>query len=88
MFKIPIPTAAIDKRYPTIVRQEDCADGLVADDRCVVQIFSTGKADISLWYRMWEAVTAVFNMCVRLGEGGSFLGLGRWNPPRIKRRSP
>lgn len=47
-----------------------------ADDKCVVQIFSTGKSDISFWYRMWEAVTAVFSICVRAGKGGAFTGLG------------
>ncbi|CAF9930849.1 hypothetical protein IMSHALPRED_008295 [Imshaugia aleurites] len=52
------------------------SSGMQADDKCVVQIFSTGNPDISLWYRMWEAVTAVFSVCVRTGRGGAFMGLG------------
>ncbi|KAF6236258.1 hypothetical protein HO173_005889 [Letharia columbiana] len=47
-----------------------------SDDKCVVQIFSTGPSDISTWYRMWEAVTAVFSVCVRAGRGGVYTGLG------------
>ena len=48
-----------------------------ADDKCIAQLFSTGKSDVSLWYRMWEAVTAVFSVCVRGGQGGVFTGLGK-----------
>lgn len=48
----------------------------VADEKCLLQIFTTGKNDVSLWYRMWEAVTAVYSICVRAGFGGSFTGLG------------
>lgn len=48
-----------------------------ADDKCVVQVFSTGKSDVSLWYRMWEGVTAVFSVCVRARRGGAFTGLGQ-----------
>ena len=48
-----------------------------ADDRCVVQIFSTGQWDVSSWYHLWEAVTAVFSVCVRPnGQGGSYTGIG------------
>ena len=51
-----------------------------ADDLCVVKIFSTGASDISYWYRIWEAVTAVFSICVRAGRGGVFTGLGEFLP--------
>ena len=51
-------------------------DSQVADDKCVVQIFSTGESDISSWFEMWEAVTAVFSVCVRGGRGGVFTRLG------------
>ena len=51
-----------------------------ADNKYVVQIFSTGQSDISLWYRMWEAVTAVFSICVRAGIGGVITGLGEFYP--------
>ena len=48
-----------------------------ADDQCVLQIFSTGTPDVSSWYHLWEAVTAVFSVCVRpLGQGGSHRGIG------------
>ena len=48
-----------------------------ADDQCVVQIFSTGRPDVSSWYHLWEAVTAVFSVCVRpKGQGGSYTGIG------------
>ena len=51
--------------------------GHSADDQCVLQIFSTGTPDVSSWYHLWEAVTAVFSVCVRpLGQGGSHTGIG------------
>ena len=31
---------------------------------------------MSRWYRMWEAATAVYSVCVRAGRSGSFRGLG------------
>lgn len=52
------------------------ADEVLADDKCMLQIFSTSAADVTEWYRLWEAVTAVFSICVRAGEGGIFRRLG------------
>ena len=51
-------------------------DAFLADDKCVAQIFSTGPSDVSRWYHMWEAVTAIYSICVRAGLSGSFRGLG------------
>jgi len=49
----------------------------IADKACVLQIFSTGKSDISSFYQIWEAVTAVFSVCIEKGKGGVFRSLGR-----------
>ena len=51
-------------------------NGLV-DDKCAAKIFSTGNTDASTWYRIWEAVTAVFSVCVRGGKGGVSTGIGK-----------
>ena len=56
-----------------------CTDGEgLADDKCVMQVFSTGTTDSCSWYRMWEAMTAVFSICVRGGRGGVYMGLGQF----------
>ncbi|KAM0804547.1 hypothetical protein BDR22DRAFT_605878 [Usnea florida] len=47
-----------------------------SDDKCIMQLFSTGTTDNCSWYRMWEAMTAVFSICVRGGRGGVYMGLG------------
>ena len=47
-----------------------------SDDKCLARILTTGKADFSSWYNLWEAVTAVYSVCVRLGQGGVYRGLG------------
>ena len=48
------------------------------DEKCVVKLFSaTGRPDVTAWYRIWEAVEAVFAVCVRSRRGGSFMGLGK-----------
>ncbi|MCJ1460932.1 hypothetical protein MMC28_011314 [Mycoblastus sanguinarius] len=31
---------------------------------CLVQLYSTGKTDSASWYEIWEAVNAVFAVCV------------------------
>ncbi len=54
-----------------------------ADEKCAAQIFSTGKSDFGVWYNMWAAVTAVFSVCVRVGRGGVFTGLGRLPPSAV-----
>lgn len=35
-----------------------------------------GMSDMTSWYKAWEAVTAVFFMCIGAGRKGSFRGLG------------
>ncbi|KAL8665154.1 MAG: hypothetical protein Q9168_007764, partial [Polycauliona sp. 1 TL-2023] len=46
-----------------------------SDDKCLAQIFSTGALDTSNWYRMWEAMTAIFSICIRARRGGVYRGL-------------
>ena len=41
-----------------------------------MRIFSTGGSDMSTWYRMWAATTAVYSVCGRQGRGGSSRGIG------------
>lgn len=47
-----------------------------ADLVCSANLFSTGKSDVASFYNIWEAVTAVFSVCVRHGKTGSVRGLG------------
>lgn len=49
---------------------------ILADENCLMAIFSTGDSDFGYWYRMWEVTVAIFCMCVRAGKGGSVRGLG------------
>ncbi|CAD6589690.1 MAG: hypothetical protein ASARMPRED_004173 [Alectoria sarmentosa] len=48
-----------------------------ADGKCQARIDIDGPATITSWYEIWEAVTAVANMCTRQkGKGGKAKGLG------------
>lgn len=49
---------------------------LLADEKCMFAVFTTGRIDLSSWYRMWEATTALFSVCVRDGQGGVYRGIG------------
>ena len=50
----------------------------VGDDKCFAQISSPGgDRDSSTWYKMWEALTALYAVCGRHIRGGKFTGLGR-----------
>ena len=49
----------------------------LADNKCVAKTFTTGKTDVSTWYRIWEAMTALFSVCVRAGKGGVSRGIGK-----------
>lgn len=49
-----------------------------ADMKCVVTLFSTGKSDVTSYYDIWEAVTAVFSVCARHRRTGSVRGLGEY----------
>ena len=47
------------------------------DNECIVKLFSsTGRSDITSWYRIWEAVEATFAVCARFRMSGSHRGLG------------
>ena len=46
----------------------------VGDGRSAARIL--GKSDTTSWYRIWEAVTAVYSVCARQGKGGIVRGLG------------
>ncbi|CAF9905584.1 MAG: hypothetical protein ALECFALPRED_001037 [Alectoria fallacina] len=48
-----------------------------ADGKCQASIDIDGPATIASWYEMWEAVTAIANMCTRQKrKGGKAKGLG------------
>lgn len=43
---------------------------------CSANMFSTGRPDVSSFYNLWEAATAVFSVCVRHRKTGSVRGIG------------
>ncbi|KAK0511294.1 hypothetical protein JMJ35_005867 [Cladonia borealis] len=45
-----------------------------SDNKCFATI--GGNLDSSTWYRMWEALTALYAVCGRHIQGGKFKGLG------------
>ena len=47
------------------------------NNRCLLRIFSTGKADSASWYSIWAAAEATFAKCARNRKFGNFRGLGR-----------
>ncbi|KAM0796912.1 hypothetical protein BDR22DRAFT_892841 [Usnea florida] len=47
-----------------------------SDGKCLLTIFGRGGRDETSWYKIWEAVTAVYSICTRQGKVGSFQGLG------------
>ena len=51
----------------------------IADSKCSVTLFSTGKSDVASFYEIWQAVTAVFSVCTQHGKGGSIRGLGMFS---------
>lgn len=49
-----------------------------ADRKCQAKIDIDGPATVATWYEIWEAVTAIANMCTRQKKkGGKAKGLGR-----------
>lgn len=51
---------------------------LIADGKCQAKIDIDGPATVATWYEIWEAVTAIANMCTRQKKkGGKAKGLGR-----------
>lgn len=55
-------------------------------DRCVVTVRTTetGAADFVSWREIWEAAAAVNAMCVRLGKGGVWGGLGGYERIEVR----
>ncbi|KAF6217540.1 hypothetical protein HO133_006878 [Letharia lupina] len=47
-----------------------------SDGKCMMRIFGRGGRDITSWFKVWEAATAVYAVCVRHQKVGSFRGLG------------
>ena len=46
--------------------------------KCVLQVFLAGESDTALWYRLWEAATAVYSICARDKKKGVSRGLGEY----------
>lgn len=46
------------------------------DGKCRVRIFTSGSSDRTSWYKIWEAVSALFYGCAVRQMGASFYGLG------------
>lgn len=53
-------------------------DRLDEDDKdCLSRIWYTKKeSDTASWFKIWEAITAVYSVCVRHQQRGSIKGLG------------
>lgn len=47
-----------------------------ADSKCLLRVFSTGRADSASWYSIWEAAEATYARCARGRRFGNFRGLG------------
>lgn len=47
-----------------------------SDDKCAMRIFGKGRADATSWFKLWEAVSAVYSICLRHRMAGNFRGLG------------
>ena len=39
-------------------------------------IQTTGPEELSSWYEIWEAVQAIYGMCVKIGQWGRAWGRG------------
>ena len=55
-----------------------CAGG--DDGQCALKIFGKGRADVTSWYKIWEAVSAVYSVCLKHGKVGTSQGLGQSSP--------
>lgn len=49
------------------------------DDReCLSRLWYTRQqSDLASWYKVWEAVTAVYSVCARNQQKGTIRGLGQ-----------
>lgn len=60
---------------------------LIETGRCRVTIASNHKnPDIETWYHLWEAVTALKDVCARAGKRGVAIGYGKMICCAILRR--
>ena len=48
------------------------------DSKCSANVFSAGKTEVASYYNIWEAVTAVFAVCVRVGKIGGVREIGMY----------
>lgn len=64
----PGGTPGIDEPLPQLLAS--------LDSQCLLRIFSTGRADSTSWYSIWEAAEATFAKCARNRKFGNFRGLG------------
>ena len=61
--------------HPTYSFSNLTAIGKV-DAKCSANVFSAGKTESASFYTIWEAVTAVFAVCVRSGMFGGVRDIG------------
>ena len=48
------------------------------DPGCIVAVTSINhQRDVATLYRLWETATAIIAMCIRNGQKGSWIGLGK-----------
>ena len=50
----------------------------LAEEDCLLRLFTVGGSDLLSWYQVWEAVEAVFAICGWKNLGGSYRGLGMY----------
>lgn len=48
----------------------------LADRCCKITINTNGRTDHASWYEMWEAVQAMYGMCLRFGKAGRAINRG------------
>lgn len=44
--------------------------------RCVLKVTGSLPRQFANWYNIWEAATAIIAMCIRVGKGGYWQGIG------------
>ena len=77
--QISLPDTLSSSKLPSVaylwtlllLPNAECA----GDNKCFATI--GGNLDSSTWYRMWEALTALYAVCGRHIQGGKFKGLGK-----------
>ncbi|KAI4288390.1 MAG: hypothetical protein L6R35_002352 [Caloplaca aegaea] len=78
-----------DVLLPKYLRERQCARkgiclfwltnrfATAADHKCIILISTTGSTDLTSWHAMWEAASAIYSMCIRLGQFGTAEGIGQ-----------